>query len=60
MKSLPASIAWMEDLVCSQITEIKGEVARRKYPDRNQFTSSAHSMYALVDSELLNVPPEQD
>lgn len=50
----------MEDLVCSQITEIKGEVARRKYPDRNQFTSSAHSMYALVDSELLNVPPEQD
>jgi hypothetical protein len=47
----------MEDLVCAQITEIKGEEARRKCPDKNQFTSLACSMYALVDSELLNVPP---
>jgi hypothetical protein len=47
----------MVDLVCGQITESKGEEARRKCPDRNQFTSLACSMYALVDPEMLNVPP---
>jgi hypothetical protein len=42
----------MKDIVCSQITEVKGEVARRKCAERNWFTSSSHTMYALVGLRL--------
>jgi len=42
----------MAHLVNLKIIEITRELARRKYPNKNQFTSSAYTMYALVDVKL--------
>jgi hypothetical protein len=47
-------------LVCLQITEITRKLARRKYLDKNQFTSSVYTMYALVDFSLFKIIAEDD
>ena len=47
-------------LVHLQLTEITRKLARRKYPEKNQFTSSADTMYAPVDSYIFKVTPLHD